>query len=598
MSNYMRPYLLCEVANVHAGDKNYLNNLIDEFSKVDYNDKGIKFQIFKSDRIALPDFEWFPVYERLFFSPHEWQGFINKATSFGDVWIDIFDTYGVEVLAENIGKIAGIKLQASILQNQEVFDSLQQIDLSSKKIMINISGFDIDRIYLFIKKFQSLTKNIILQIGYQSYPTQVSDTGLQKIPTLRATFPNLDICIADHADATTDFALRAPIYGVLLGCNYIEKHFCLSRENTEFDKYSALEPNELNYLCHEIEELLEASSGRFIEDAESRYLSNTVQIPVLKYDLTPGSLVSQKDIIYRRTSQVGLDLKGIEEIQFNKHIIQRPITQNSTLNNNDFKKARVGVIAACRMKSTRLPKKAILPIDGKASVEHCLEQCLEISNVDEVILATSNLDSDNELVNYNLDGKAKLYRGDPDDVIARYINACDKYDIDVVVRVTADCPLIVPEILDFLLEKHFESGADYTAAKDFAVGSSGEIINTEALRRVAQYFENAEYSEYMTWYFQNNPDIFKINLVDLPTDYIRNYRMTLDYPEDLDFFKAFYKQYNALFGSAPKRMDNIFEVLDNHSEIADINSHLTLKYKTDKELINTLNMKTRIHRKK
>jgi spore coat polysaccharide biosynthesis protein SpsF (cytidylyltransferase family) len=100
------------------------------------------------------------------------------------------------------------------------------------------------------------------------------------------------------------------------------------------------------------------------------------------------------------------------------------------------------------------------------------------------------------------------------------------------------CPLILPEIVQILLDRHFSSGADYTAANKFAVGTSVEVTNTRALEKVAAYFDRAEYSEYMIWYFQNNPDQFKLNLVDLPDRYIRDYRLTLDYSEDFDMFNA------------------------------------------------------------
>jgi len=266
--------------------------------------------------------------------------------------------------------------------------------------------------------------------------------------------------------------------------------------------------------------------------------------------------------------------------------------KNATLSTSDFRKARVAAIVAGRMKSTRLANKAILPIAGIPSIERCLEQCTGIKGVDQVILATSDLESDSALTAYTLGGRAQLWRGHPDDVIKRYVDACDHFDIDVVVRVTADCPLVLPEIIEYLLDKHFEAGADYTAAKEFAVGTSGEIINTSALRRVANHFGQAMYSEYMTWYFQNNPDHFKLNIVSLPDEYIRDYRLTLDYPEDLEMFES-------LFSNLPRKdgvqcAREVFLVLDGSPDIVKLNAHLTLKYKTDKELIALLNEKTRM----
>lgn len=589
------PYLLCEVANVHGGDGKYLNKLILEYKKIPYQRKGIKFQVFKPDTIALPDFEWYPVYEELFFNENDWLSFIKDAETVGDVWIDVFDVYSIEILNKNIDSIKGIKLQASVLQNQEVFEALSQTDLFEKIIIINVSGFDVNQVALFVERFSNISKEIVLQIGYQSYPTEVADTGLQKISVLKAAFPNLKLCIADHADATSEFALRAPIYGVLLGCEYIEKHICLSRDISPYDKYSALEPEQIKLLCHEIDNAHKATIGRFIKKAESDYLNNSIQVPVLKRDVKAGELLSYADFVYRRTAQSGLSFDEIKAVQGKKCVLNKGRLANSTIKISDYSPAKIAVIVACRMKSTRLPKKAILPIVGVPSVELCLKQCTGINGVDNIILATSDLDLDDELVNYTLSEKAVLWRGDPDDVISRYLGACEKFNVNVIVRITADCPLIIPDIIECLLDSHFETGADYTAASTCAVGSSGEIINVSALKKVAAHFGRADYSEYMTWYFQNNPDVFKINLVDLPDDLIRPYRMTLDYPEDLEFFNDFYSQYYKLHGDKVARAKEVFEILDSNPQITSLNSHLTLKYKTDKELIDVLNKKTKIY---
>ena len=158
-------------------------------------------------------------------------------------------------------------------------------------------------------------------------------------------------------------------------------------------------------------------------------------------------------------------------------------------------------------------------------------------------MATSDLLEDSELedtIKYN--NKLKIFKGDPDDVISRYIGACNKYKIDTIIRITADCPFISNEIAEILLKDHFKKGADYTAAKDFAVGTSCEIISKSALDAVIEYVGVADLSEYMTWYFQNNKDIFKINIVNLPDHLVRDYRLTLDYQEDLDMFEAFIKK--------------------------------------------------------
>jgi N,N'-diacetyllegionaminate synthase len=263
---------------------------------------------------------------------------------------------------------------------------------------------------------------------------------------------------------------------------------------------------------------------------------------------------------------------------------------DKTMKANQLKTERIGVLVACRMKSSRLKQKAILPINGRASVARCLDNCLQIAGVDVVVLATSTLNEDDILENYTLDGKVKLWRGDPDDV---YLGACHAYGIDVIVRVTADCPVVSPEIAKILLEHHLRTGADYTAARVVATGTACEIYSTKALRKIIGYLGKAEYSEYMTWYMQNNQDIFKVEIIDLPSEMVRDYRLTLDYPEDLEMF-------NSLYAELEKKQStysllNIFAILDENQSISNINSHLTLRYKTDIDLIDTLNRVTKIN---
>lgn len=589
---YVPPYVIFEVANVHAGNVNYLGRMIDAFSRVEYENKGIKFQIFSPDGIALPDFEWYPVYKELCFDRSVWKNMINETAKYGDAWVDIFDGYGAIVLQENIDHIVGIKLQASVLENHEIRSVLEQVEFGDRRLIINVSGLALDEVHAVYDYFSGIAENVILQIGYQSYPTKISNTGLQKIPVLHAAFPGVPLCMADHADANENFALEVPIYAAVLGCSYIEKHFCLDRKMAKYDGFSSLEPDQMRSLCASLKNASLASHGLFVSDDEKEYLRKSIQIPIARHAMNSGDLISKSDIIFRRTKQSGLSFREIQDIQNQKHLLAMSPAANASFHRENFRPANIAVIAACRMKSSRLQQKALLPIVGVPSVDRCLSQCLAIPAVHRVVLATSDLEADAVLRNHTLNGAVNFWQGEPDDVISRYLGACEHFNIDVVVRVTADCPLILPEIITYLLEQHFLSGADYTAARNAAVGTAGEIINVRALKKVRDYFGAAEYSEYMTWYFQNNPGHFKINLVQLPPSLVRDYRMTLDYQEDLKMFNRLYEKLNneKSFYSA----DEVFAVLDGNPEISKINGHLTLKYKTDKDLIETLNRETRM----
>lgn len=590
------PVLIFECANAHGGDIKRLRKTITAFGEIDYPSKHIKFQAFHPDTISLADFSAYSIYQDLLLSQEQWSEIVHLAAkNFHGIWLDIFDRYGVEVLQHNPEKIYGIKLQASVLENNEIISALRAGNLlQGKTLMLNISGFDIPSIQKFITTFSSLQmKELVLQIGHQAYPTQLKDTGIQKVATLRAAFPSYKICMADHVEAGTDFATIVPLLGLAAGCEIIEKHICLSRKESKYDHFSAIEVPEMQQLVERIRSASEVLHGEFISVSEKEYLEKSVQVPVAAKHLPKGSIIRASDLLFRRTAQTGDTFNQLSGTQQQFFVLNEPIAALETIRSSQYKKAKIGVLVACRMKSERLKSKAILPVDGKPSIELCLQNCFAIKEADAVILTTSTTGEDSILSDYTLNGKAAFWQGDPDDVMQRYIDACNKYDIDVVIRVTGDCPFISHEIATFLLQHHFASGADYTAAKDSAVGTACEIYNTEVLKRVVSYVDKAEYSEYMTWYLQNNRDIFKVEIVDLPAELVRSYRLTLDYQEDLDLFTTVVKEIKKQ--NKELNIHTVFELLDARPDIANINAHLTLKYKTNQALIDELNKKTRIH---
>ncbi|NIM17531.1 MAG: hypothetical protein GTO45_36420, partial [Candidatus Aminicenantes bacterium] len=170
--------------------------------------------------------------------------------------------------------------------------------------------------------------------------------------------------------------------------------------------------------------------------------------------------------------------------------------------------------------------------------------------------------------------------------------ACDAYDIDVVVRLTGDSPVVSPEIGEIILKSHFNSGADFTEVRKFAVGTNSQVYNVEALKRVIEMVGRADYSEHMTLYMINNPDIFKVNYVDTPEELVRDYRLTLDYPEDLEMFSELFKKLSQ--EGLDSTLVNVFNVLDENSHIPQINAHRAQIYKTDEKLIKLLKEKTTI----
>jgi len=589
-----QPYILIELANTHGGDLTYLHDLIRAFDSYQ-GSFGMKFQPLSPETLATPDFEWYKVYQDLYFTPNQWRETLELAKETKDIWLDLFDAYGVQILRENLPNIHGIKFQSSVLFNTELMELLSSLDLSHCQLIVNIAAQEIEQIKERISYVQETLQpeEIWVEIGFQSYPTELQDSGLSKIHTLRETFTN-PIVFADHLDGTSDDALYIPLFALHQGVNVIEKHVMLGDRETKYDHFSSLTPERFALMMEKINAYQQAFTQPFINEREQNYLAKTLMIPVAKNVLNAGDLVHpHSDLFFRRSGKPGLTLPEIQAIQKEFKVLTSDKKPYDTLQTSDFRRAKIGVIVACRMKSSRLKEKAILPIGELSSVSFCLKHALQFKHVDHVVLATSSLEQDAALEKEKYAAEVVFFQGDPEDVMARYIGACDELKLDVVVRVTADMPFIDNEICEFLLNEHFTSGADYTVGKDSAVGVNLEIFNVSVLKRIKSHFPSAELSEYMTWYFQNNPEHVKIHKVDLPEIFIRPYRLTLDYEEDLTMFNLVHNHFISQ-NKPDYNLRDVIAYLDQHPEIAAINGNLTLRYKTDQSLIDLLNEKTKI----
>ena len=365
---------------------------------------------------------------------------------------------------------------------------------------------------------------------------------------------------------------------------------------TEYDHYSSIKVDDFRELIGLIDSYANLMDQPFINQNEINYYENTMQIPVLSEDVEEGTVISLNNLDYKRTSSQGCNYVELKNLIGNGYIqMVNGKEKSSLIQKGDLKKVKIACIIAARMKSSRLKQKATLKIGDLSSLQLCIKNCLRFEHVDATILATSHLEEDAQLKDHLYDPSVIFHTGDPEDVIQRYLDIIHKEKIDVFIRVTGDMPYVSKEIAALLLEDHFLSGADYTVGETAAVGTNLEIINSSALEKVKSYFPKADYSEYMTWYFQNNPDYFKLNYVSLPSKWVRDYRLTLDYKEDLDMLNTianYFNQHRIEFS-----LDTLFDFMDLNQEVSKMNEHLSLRYKTDKSLIEKLDKFTKIPKK-
>ena len=582
----MTPYIILEHANAHGGNFDTLIETIDEYSDL-AGSFGMKFQPFKFDQIAVPSFKAYELYKKLFFSESQWSEILLRCSKTKDVWIDVFDEYTCKIIEQNLPLIYGLKFQSSVLYNSVVTGLLSKLDLSNKKIIINIAGIEQSALEKIIETFESRLnpEEIILQVGFQAYPTELADSGLSKIPSIKKDFFEYQISFADHIDAEHRNAIYTPVFAFLMGARYIEKHIRKSGGKPLYDHYSSFDREQVDSFLIALTDFEASLDNDFINEREKEYLSHSIQIPMLNKDMEAGQIINiDSDLMFRRSGESGLRADELTElVQRDHYILANDKLKGETIKIEDLKKPVIGVVIGGRLKSKRLPKKLLRKIGKLTAVEACIRSALRFKEVNHVILATSHLEEDAALSEFTYSKQAKFIKGDPDDLLARFITTIEKFDLDIVVRATADCPYLSDEVFEYLLDSHFASGADVSRPHHFAVGTSMSIGNAQAYRKAREFFPSPKLSEYLIYYFINNPAHFRLNICDLPPDLVRDYRLTLDYPEDLELLDAIEKYLTE--SKLEPSASNIFEYLDKNPQLAEINKNHALVYETDHELI-------------
>lgn len=203
---------------------------------------------------------------------------------------------------------------------------------------------------------------------------------------------------------------------------------------------------------------------------------------------------------------------------------------------------RTHVIIQARMGSTRLPGKVLMPLAGKPALSQLIGRVSSAATPDRIILATSILPSDDPIAAYCSENGLPCVRGSESDVLARYLQALEAHPSEIVVRITGDCPLMDPAIIDRLVTglKEHPCAPDYhsntLAPRMIPHGLDVEVFLAEAIRRAGREARAMEEREHVTPYLYRNPRIFSILRAAHPED-ISHHRWTLDTPEDHHFLE-------------------------------------------------------------
>ena len=215
---------------------------------------------------------------------------------------------------------------------------------------------------------------------------------------------------------------------------------------------------------------------------------------------------------------------------------------------------KTGAIIQARTSSTRLPQKVLkeLPFgSGITVLQQVIRRVRKARSIDEIIVATSTEESDDEIVQIAKKERAKFFRGSLNDVLERYYLAAKENRLGAVVRITSDCPCIDPEVLDLAVNKHRAEMPDYTSnvlKRSYPGGLDVEVVSFGALERIYRGARDEFEREHPTFYIHQNLEMFKIVHIEAGEElHAPHIRITLDTEEDYvllcAIFDELYPQY-------------------------------------------------------
>jgi len=231
----------------------------------------------------------------------------------------------------------------------------------------------------------------------------------------------------------------------------------------------------------------------------------------------------------------------------------------------------VAIIQA-RMGSTRLPGKVMAEIAGKPVLWHVVYRVRQAQQVDEVVVATTDKAADQAIIDFASAEGILVFRGSEEDVLDRYYQAAKWIGADVVVRITADCPLIDPQIIDRVIAHYLNGNFDCvsnTHPPTYPDGLDVEVFSFDALEKAWKEARRLSEREHVTPYIWKNLDKFRLSNVENTED-LSHLRWTVDEPQDLEFVRAVYNH----LGRELFNMFDVLNLLKKHPELLEINSRI------------------------
>ena len=206
---------------------------------------------------------------------------------------------------------------------------------------------------------------------------------------------------------------------------------------------------------------------------------------------------------------------------------------------------KVNAIIEARMGSTRLPGKTLFQIMGRPVLDLLIERLSWSKRIDQIIVAAPTNKEDDVIEEFCDAKKIACYRGSSEDVLGRVYHAAKKFDTDIIVEVTGDCPLLDPWLIDDCLELYMRHDYDYLSnfiEQSYPPGIDVQIFSFDVLKGMHTIAKEPKYREHVSLYILKNPQKYRIHNVTAPEEFsYPDWHIELDEMKDFELIKRIYE---------------------------------------------------------
>ena len=231
---------------------------------------------------------------------------------------------------------------------------------------------------------------------------------------------------------------------------------------------------------------------------------------------------------------------------------------------------KIVAILQARMNSSRLRGKVMMKLANKPVLAHIVERLSYCKMIEKIVVATTIEDSDDVVNDYCINNKIDCYRGKVDDVLDRYYNTAKIYGADPIVRITCDCPVIDPVVVDSVITGYLSGEYDsYGLGGKFPDGLDCTVYSFSALEKAWEEARLTSEREHVGPYIENNPNLFKNGSLELFNN-LDQHRWTLDVSNDYELLSRIFDSLYRV--NSPFFSHEILQFLKRNPELSEINN--------------------------